>query len=211
MPHAQTSIVVGIAGGTASGKTTFAERLAGLLPRRSVQLLDHDAYYRDRSDLPPAERAKVNFDHPDALESDLLAAHIRDLRQGRAIEKPCYDFATHARRPQTERVEPAEVLLVEGILVLAAEEIRRELDLRLFVDTPADLRILRRVRRDVAERGRTIDGVMAQYMTTTRPMHERYVEPSRAFADLVIPALEDNDRALRMAADALRHRLRLVD
>lgn len=202
-------LTVGIAGGTGSGKTTFARALRAALPPGSVALIDHDAYYRDLSHLDADARAAVNFDDPASLESELLAVHLEALRSGRAIDKPTYDFAQHVRCEATERVEAAPVILVEGILVLAAPELRANFDLKLFVDAPTDLRLLRRIRRDIVERGRTIDGIAQQYLGSVRSMHDAFVAPSRAFADLVVPGDGDFSAALRIAADALLHRLRL--
>jgi uridine kinase len=184
---AQPPFVIGIAGGSGSGKTSLARavfaRLGG--PEECV-ILDHDSYYRDLSQLPAASRAEANFDHPESLESDLLARHLAELRAGRAIARPCYDFASHARLPTTWRVEPRPVIVCEGILLLAVPELQASFDLRVFLDTPADVRVLRRLHRDVVERGRTLASVTQQYLDTVRPMHERFVEPARASADLVL-------------------------
>lgn len=175
-----------IAGGSGSGKTSLTRALVGLLGPQECAVLDHDSYYRDLSHLPPAERAEANFDHPESLESDLLAHHIAELRAGRAIDRPCYDFATHTRTKVTRRIEPRPVIVCEGILLLAAPELDQAFDLRVFVDTPADVRVLRRVQRDIVERGRTVDSVAQQYLATVRPMHERFVEPARSTADLLL-------------------------
>jgi len=176
---------VAIVGGTGSGKTTLANALAAALGDRCA-VIDHDSYYRDQSHLPPAERAAVNFDHPDALENGLLAQHLEQLRNGMPIDKPCYSFATHTRLPRTERITPRPVVVVEGILLLAVPELQRSFDLRVFVDVDADVRALRRLRRDVSERGRTVDGVLAQWLETVRPMHDRFVAPARRRVDLVV-------------------------
>lgn len=175
-----------IAGGSGSGKTSLTRALVGLLGPQECAVLDHDSYYRDLSHLPPSGRAEANFDHPESLESDLLAHHIAELRAGRAIERPCYDFATHTRTKVTRRIEPRPVIVCEGILLLAAPELDQAFDLRVFVDTPADVRVLRRVQRDIVERGRTVDSVAQQYLATVRPMHERFVEPARSTADLLL-------------------------
>jgi len=176
---------VAIVGGTGSGKTTLANALAAALGDRCA-VIDHDSYYRDLSHLLPADRAAVNFDHPDSLENDLLALHLERLRNGVPIDKPCYSFATHTRLPRTERIAPRPVVVVEGILLLAVSELQRSFDLRVFVDVDADVRALRRLRRDVSERGRTVDGVFAQWLETVRPMHLRFVAPARRQVDLVV-------------------------
>jgi len=206
---ARTTLIVAIGGGTGSGKTTFAHRLVASLPHGVATVLDHDAYYRDLSARPFAERCRANFDHPDSLENELLDRHLEALRAGQRIEKPRYDFSIHTRVPGGEPLEPSTLIVVEGILALAVPMLRRHYDLKLFVDAPADLRLLRRIRRDLVERGRDIDGIAAQYESTVRPMHEAFVEPSRQHADLVLSGLGDHATALRTTADALRHRLRL--
>jgi uridine kinase len=188
--------VLGIAGGTGSGKTTVAEKLVAGLAGRPVVLIDHDAYYRDRSGLPAPERARINYDHPDAIETELLVAHLAALRAGRTVEVPQYDFREHVRRAQTRQVEPAAVVIVEGILVLADERLRAQMDLKIFVDTDADIRLMRRLERDIEQRGRTFSQVRDQYDTTVRPMHLAFVEPSKRFADLVIPEGGENRPAL---------------
>ncbi len=188
--------VLGIAGGTGSGKTTVAERLVSGLAGSPLLVIDHDAYYRDRSAMPPAERLLVNYDHPDAIETELLVQQLADLRAGRAVDIPQYDFRQHVRRPETRRVEPAPVVIVEGILVLADERLRAQMDLKIFVDTDADIRLMRRLERDIEQRGRTFAQVREQYGATVRPMHLAFVEPSKRFADLVIPEGGENRPAL---------------
>lgn len=180
-------LVLGIAGGSGSGKTTIARALIAEIGDRACTHIHHDAYYRDLAHLSPDERALQNFDHPDSLETELLVAHLVDLRAGRTIEKPRYDFTTHTRVAESERVEPRPVVLVEGVLVLTDAALRELFDLKIYVDTPADLRFMRRLQRDLQERGRSLDSVYGQYLATVRPMHEQFVEPSRATADLVIP------------------------
>jgi uridine kinase len=192
------SLVVGIAGGTGSGKTTVAHKLAASMPGRCV-IVDHDAYYRDQSHLSPAERAYINYDHPASLESSLLVEHLRALRAGNPIDVPIYDYANHARSAQTRRVEPARVIIVEGILVFTEAALREQMDVKIFVDTDADIRLMRRIRRDLEHRGRTFNSVRDQYYTTVRPMHLEYVEPSKRWADLIVPEGGDN----RVALDVL--------
>lgn len=191
--------VVGIAGGTGSGKTTVADNLAGAMPPGRCVAIDHDAYYRDQGHLPPADREAINYDHPSALDSALLALHLRELCDGRAVEVPIYDFATHTRRRETRTVAPARVILVEGILVFAEPALREQMDIKIFVDTDADIRLMRRIRRDMEERGQTLQSVLDQYHATVRPMHLEYVEPSKRWADLIIPEGGDN----RVALDVL--------
>jgi uridine kinase len=191
-------LVVGIAGGTGSGKTTVAQRLERAMPPGRCVMIEHDAYYCDQGHLSPDERAAINYDHPSSLESALLAAHLRDLRAGREVEVPIYDFATHTRRAETRPVAPARVVLVEGILVFAEPALREQMDIKLFVDTDPDIRLMRRIRRDLEERGRTFQSVRDQYYATVRPMHIEHVEPSRRWADLIIPEGGDNDVALEV-------------
>jgi uridine kinase len=193
------ALFIGIAGGTGSGKTTIAEQIEGALPEGTCARIDHDAYYRDLAHLPHAQRAATNFDHPDALENELLAEHLEALRRGEAIDKPIYDFTTHCRSEASLRIEPCPVIVLEGILVLADPALRRLLDVKLFVDTDDDVRLMRRIRRDMNERGRTFDDIRAQYHRTVRPMHIAFVEPSRRHADLIVPEGGDN----RVAVDML--------
>jgi len=195
--------IIGIAGGTGSGKTTIAKNILKGLPSGACVILDHDSYYRDLAHLPPEERAKVNFDHPDSLENELLAQHLEQLRAGHAIEKPLYDFRTHSRRVETETIAPAPVVIVEGILILVDSSLRGYYDVKLFVDTDADLRVFRRIRRDIEERGRTFQSIRDQYYKTVRPMHRSFVEPSKAWADLIIPEGGDNRIALDMVIGRL--------
>lgn len=180
-------LVIGIGGGSGSGKTTIAKAFMREIGKGACSMILHDAYYRDLAHLEFAERASYNFDHPDSLETELLVEHLRALLVGQAIDKPLYDFTHHLRRAETERVEPCPVLLVEGVLVLTDPELRELFDLKIYVDTDADLRLMRRLQRDISDRGRTIDSVFEQYLRTVRPMHVQFVEPTRAFADLVIP------------------------
>jgi uridine kinase len=180
-------VVIGVAGGTASGKTTLVDQIIHFSGGDRVVVLRQDNYYRPLDDLPVEERALVNFDHPDAIDLELLAEHVRSLSRGESIESPTYDFLTHSRAEGTRSLEPKRVVLVEGILVLAVAELRDLMDLKIFVDTDHDLRLIRRLRRDVEQRGRTFDSVTERYLEQVRPMHEQYVEPSRGYADIVVP------------------------
>jgi uridine kinase len=189
-------LVVGIAGGTGSGKTTVAQRLERAMPPGRCAMIEHDAYYRDQGHLSPDERAEINYDHPSSLDSALLAAHLRELRAGSAVEVPIYDFATHTRRAQTRSVAPARVILVEGILVFSEPALREQMDIKLFVDTDPDIRLMRRIRRDLEERGRSFQSVRDQYYATVRPMHLEHVEPSKRWADLILPEGGNNRVAL---------------
>lgn len=202
-PH--RPLFIGVAGGSGSGKTTIAEEVVARLDGR-VALLRHDAYYRHMVDLSFEERARVNWDHPHSLETELLVEHLERLRSGVAIEHPVYDFAAHLRSEETTRVEPAPVIVVEGILVLAEADLRSELDLKIFVDTDADLRLARRLQRDIAERGRSVESVIEQYFETVRPMHLEFVEPSRRYADLIIPE-GYNPAAVATVVELIRSRL----
>ncbi|MBM4060313.1 MAG: uridine kinase [Planctomycetes bacterium] len=186
MPLRIRPFTVAVAGGSGSGKTSLTRALVAALGTDRCAALDHDSYYRDLSHLPMAARAATNFDHPQSLENGLLARHLADLREGRPVQRPSYDFATHCRRPETTLVEPRPIILCEGILLLAVPELRDAFDLRVFIDTPADVRALRRVLRDIVERGRTVESVVHQYLASVRPMHERFVEPARATADVVL-------------------------
>lgn len=190
------TLVVGIAGGTGSGKTTVAAKLAAAMPPGRCLTLEHDAYYRDQGHLPLSEREQINYDHPSSLESELLAEHLRRLRDGRPVEIPIYDFATHTRRAETRRVAPSRVIIVEGILVFTEPALRDQFDIKIFVDTDADIRLIRRIRRDLEQRGRTFQSVRDQYYATVRPMHLEHVEPSKRWADLIVPEGGDNKVAL---------------
>jgi len=189
-------LVVGIAGGTGSGKTTVARKLADALPTERCALIEHDFYYRDRSNLPAEERDRINYDHPEALESDLLAEQLRRLRAGEPVDVPIYDFVTHTRRAETRRVEPAPVIIVEGILVFVEAAVREQMDVKIFVDTDSDIRVLRRIRRDLEQRGRSFSSVREQYYQTVRPMHLQFVEPSKRWADLIVPEGGENRVAI---------------
>lgn len=197
-------IVIAVAGGTGSGKTTVANQVLRRVGARHIAYIPHDAYYRDLVHLPPALRAQANFDHPDALETDLLVVHLKELRAGRAVEIPVYDFTTHTRCERTRPVESAPIVIVEGILVLAEPELREQCDAKLFVDTDADVRFIRRLRRDIEERGRDVGSVCDQYLTTVRPMHLEFVEPSKRHADVIIPEGGFNEVAVDMVAARIR-------
>lgn len=191
-------LIVGVAGGTGSGKTTVAHKLATAMPPGRCVTIEHDAYYYDQGHLPHEERAQINFDHPASLESSLLAEHLHELRAGRAVEVPIYDFATHTRRTETRHVAPAPVVIVEGILVFVEAALRDQMDIKIFVDTDADIRLMRRIRRDLEQRGRTFESVRNQYYATVRPMHIEHVEPSKRWADLIVPEGGDNKVALEV-------------
>jgi len=198
------SLVIGIAGGTGSGKTTVTNAILEKLDRNRVLVIQHDSYYKDLSvhgGLPPE---KVNFDHPDSLESELLIRHIRELRAGRSVEQPLYNFTTHKRLDSTRRLEPKEIIIVDGILIFVSRELRDLMDIKLFVDTDADERLIRRIRRDILERGRSVDSVMEQYMATVKPMHLEFVEPSKHWADIIIPRGAENTVAIDMVVTKIK-------
>ena len=203
------SVVIGIAGGSGSGKTTVQRRIMERFGTRRIALLDHDAYYRPLDHLEPAQRARFNFDHPDALETDLMVDHLDALLAARAIEKPTYSFETHSRLPATEPIEPRPVILVEGILVLAEPALRVRMDVKLFVDAAPDVRLMRRMERDIHERSRSVESVLAQYRRTVRPMHLEFVEPSKRHADVIIPRGGQNQVAIDMVLSRVQSLLDL--
>ncbi len=180
-------VVVGIAGGTASGKTTLVDEIVRFSGNHRVAIVRQDSYYRDLSEIPMEARLATNYDHPDAIETELLVKHVKDLGNGESVEVPIYDFCSHSRAAETERLEPKKVVVIEGILALAIPELRSMMDLKIFVDTDHDLRLLRRLKRDVEDRGRTFESVTQRYLDHVRPMHRQFVEPSKEFADLVVP------------------------
>ena len=197
-------IVIGVAGGTGSGKTTVANQILQRVGAEHITYIPHDAYYRDHSHLPSHLRNQVNFDHPVSLETELLVEHLKILRVGRAVEIPIYDFTTHTRTQRTRHVKPAPVILVEGILVFAEPELRALFDVKLYVDTDADVRFIRRLRRDIDERGRSVESVCEQYLSTVRLMHLEFVEPSKRYADVIIPEGGFNEVAIEMVAARIR-------
>ena len=198
------SFVIGVAGGSGSGKTTVVRRIVDSLGPEQVTLLDHDRYYRDRNDLRLEERAALNYDHPDALETDLLVKHVRELKAGRTVDVPQYDFTRHARLSETETFQPRRALIVEGILVFTDAALRDLMDIKVFVDTDSDTRFIRRLQRDVAERGRTMESVIDQYQSTVKPMHLEFVEPSKRYADVIIPLGGHNTVAVDLLLTMLR-------
>ena len=197
-------VVIGVAGGSGSGKTTVVRRIVESLGPDEVVVLDHDRYYRDRTDLRLEERAALNYDHPDSLETDLLVRHLRDLKAGRAVEVPAYDFARYARRADTQHYEPRRAIIVEGILIYSDASLRELMDVKLFVDADADTRFIRRLKRDVSERGRTMDSVIDQYLGTVKPMHFEFVEPTKRYADLIIPIGGHNTVAVDLMLSLVR-------
>lgn len=198
------SIVIGIAGGTGSGKSTFTNRLRDAFPNE-VAVIYHDNYYKAQDNISFEERKKTNYDHPDALETDLLVKHLKELRAGNAIECPVYDYKQHTRSKEVTVVEPRTIILLEGILVLHDPQLRRQMDIKIFVEADADERILRRVKRDVQQRGRDLDGIIQQYLTTVKPMHYAYVEPTKALADIVI-----NSGLNDVAFDVISQKIRSI-
>jgi uridine kinase len=201
-------LVIAIAGGSGSGKTTVAQVILQRVGPDRISFLQHDAYYKDLSGLPPVQRAEVNFDHPNSLESELLIQHIKQLKNGQPVEVPIYDFANHSRTERTYTVQARGVILVEGILLFAEPALRDLFNVKLFVDTDSDIRFIRRLQRDIAERGRTTDSVIHQYMTTVRPMHLEFVEPSKRYADVIIPEGGFNTAALDMVVARIETLLR---
>ncbi len=201
-------LVIGIAGGSGSGKTTVARVILERVGEAHIAYLPHDAYYKDNSHLPPAERASINYDHPDSLETTLLIAHLKRLQAGHPIERPVYDFTTHSRTAETVTVQPHPIIMVEGILIFAEPALRQLFDVKIFVDTDADIRFIRRLVRDIEERGRTMTSVVEQYLKTVRPMHLEFVEPSKRYADIIIPEGGLNSVAMDMVVARVEALLR---
>lgn len=201
------TILIGIAGGTGSGKTTLANELINSFGQDEVSILRHDNYYKRHDDMCYEERSKLNYDHPDAFDTELLCEHIRELKAGRSIQMPVYDYSVYNRSEETIEVRPAPVIVLEGILIFAETSLCELMDIKVFVDTDADVRILRRIVRDVKERGRSLDSVISQYLTTVKPMHEQFVEPSKRRADIIIPEGGENLVALEMLIQRVRKHL----
>ena len=201
------SLIIGISGGTGSGKTTVANRILESVRASEVVFIQQDSYYRNLKDLPLDYRHVANFDHPDALDNDLLVNHIRKLRAGESVELPIYDFRTHTRANETRSVEPRPIVIVEGILIFADPRLLEQLDIKVFVDTPDDIRFIRRLQRDMNERGRTLDSVIEQYVGTVRPMHIQFVEPSKRYADVIIPEGGHNLVSIDLISGKIRERL----
>ena len=208
MTKRTTPLVIGIAGGTGSGKTTIANVILGRVGTQHIAYLPHDAYYKDLKDLPVGQRDMINFDHPDSLDTDLLIKHIKHLKELKSIDLPVYDFKTHTRTPRSLTVQPQSVIIVEGILIFVEQALRDEFDVKIFVDTDPDIRFIRRLQRDIAERGRTTDSVIQQYLNTVRPMHLEFVDPSKRSADVIIPEGGLNTVAMDMVVARLRDLLR---
>ncbi|HUE82559.1 MAG TPA: uridine kinase [Pyrinomonadaceae bacterium] len=201
------SMLIGISGGTGSGKTTVANRILESVSASEVVFIQQDSYYRNVEDLPLDYRQVANFDHPDAIDNELLVDHISKLKAGEPIELPLYDFKSNTRLPETRRVDPKPILIVEGILIFTDTRLLEQMDIKVFVDTPDDIRFIRRLRRDVAERGRTVDSVIEQYLGTVRPMHVQFVEPSRRYADVIIPEGGHNLVSIDLISGKIRERL----
>ena len=204
MTASRKTLVIGVAGGSGSGKTTVVRRIVESIGDSEVIVLEHDRYYRDRGDLRLEERAALNYDHPDSLETDLLVRHLETLRAGRSVDVPMYDFARYAREESTETVAPRRAVIVEGILIYTDAALRRLMDVKVFVDTDDDTRFIRRLQRDISERGRTVQSVIDQYLSTVKPMHLEFVEPSKRYADIIIPQGGHNAVAIDMLMTLIR-------
>lgn len=200
-------VIIGIAGGTGSGKTTVVNKIINSFPAGEVAVIPQDSYYKDSSHIPPEERSKINFDEPDAIEWTLLEKHLSELRRGNTIEMPTYSYITCTRQPETVRVEPREVVIIEGILVLCEEQLRDQMDVRVFVDADADDRLIRVIARDCIQRGRTAQMVIDRYQDVLKPMHNRYIEPSKRYADLIVPQGGSNTVAIKLLTDYIESRL----
>jgi uridine kinase len=205
--NTSVNLIIGISGGTGSGKTTVANRILETVSANEVVFIQQDSYYRNLKDLPLDYRQLANFDHPDALDNDLLVNHIRKLKAGEPVELPIYDFKTHMRLNDTLRIEPQPIVIVEGILIFSDARLLEQLDVRVFVDTPDDIRFIRRLRRDIAERARTVESVIEQYLATVRPMHMQFVEPSKRYADVIIPEGGHNLVSIDLISGKIRERL----
>ncbi len=204
-------VIIGIAGGTGSGKTTVAHRVRDVSPDKTIAIIHHDSYYHDNSHLSMEDRAKINYDHPNAFDTELLIQHLQSLRGNEAVEVPIYDYSIHSRTGEFRRVEPANILFVEGILVLENQALRELMDIRLYVDVDADERVLRRLKRDIDERGRSVDSVIDQYLTVVRPMHQQFVEPSKRYAHIIIPEGGHNRVAIDLIATKIQNIIRERD
>ncbi len=202
--------IIGIAGGSGSGKSTVARKIAEALKPASVAFVDMDAYYRNHTEMTLEERRRVNWDHPDALDFDLLVSHLEALSRGEAVEKPVYNYVTHLREEKTERIEPSDVVVLDGILLFIDERIRARCDVKAFVDTDSDVRLIRRIRRDMAKRGRPLQEILDQYLTTVQPMHLQFVEPSKRYADLIVPRGGHNTVAIDLLVGAISRRVSQV-
>lgn len=200
--------IIGIAGGTGSGKTTVVRKLLERLPKGEVVVIPQDSYYKDSSHVPVEERQNINFDHPDAFEWPLLAKHIELLKQGKAVEQPIYDYITSSRLPDTLHVEPREIIIVEGIMALRDYHLRQQMDLKIFVDADADDRLIRVAQRDIVERGRTIEAVMERYQRVLKPMHEQFIETCKRYADVIIPQGGHNNAAINMLVKFIKQELK---
>jgi uridine kinase len=200
-------MIIGICGGTGSGKTTVANRILQSVSAAEVVFIQQDLYYRNLKDMPLDYRNAANFDHPDAIDNELLANHLKKLNAGEPVELPIYDFRTHSRLPDTTPIEAKPIVIVEGILIFAEARLREQMDIKVFVDTPDDIRFIRRLRRDIAERGRTLDSVIEQYEATVRPMHMQFIEPSKRFADVIIPEGGHNLVSIDLISGKIREKL----
>ncbi len=207
MTRKNSPLVIAIAGGSGSGKTTVAQAILDRVGRNRIAYLPHDAYYKDLSALPPNQRMEVNFDHPDSLDTDLLIQHITQLKNSQAVDLPVYDFKTHTRTTQFTHIDAQRIILVEGILIFAEKQLRKLFDVKIFVDTDADIRFIRRLERDISERGRTTEHVINQYLKTVRPMHMDFVEPSKRYADVIIPEGGFNEVAMDMVISHIQELL----
>lgn len=200
-------VLIGIAGGTGSGKSTVAKAIFKSLPEKNISILEQDAYYKDQTHLPLEERIKTNYDHPFAFDTELLVAHITSLLNNESIEKPSYDFTIHTREAVTCTVYPKDIIILEGILILEDERLRNLMDIKIFVDTDPDLRVIRRIRRDIQDRGRTLDSVISQYIKTVKPAHDIFIEPTKKFADIIIPEGGHNKVAIDVMVATIKNRL----
>jgi uridine kinase len=203
-------LIIGICGGTGSGKTTVVNKILDILPENQVAILSQDSYYKDSSNLSLEERKSVNFDHPDAIEFDLLLDHINELKKGHTIQKPIYSYITCTRSPETIPVESKDVILIEGILLFTDERIRNICNIKVFVDAPADERLMRVIKRDTVERGRDIEQTLKRYLDTVKPMHEQFIEPTKRFADIIVPLGGENTVAINILANTIRQKLGLT-
>jgi uridine kinase len=203
-------LIIGICGGTGSGKTTVVNKILDILPENQVAILSQDSYYKDNSNLSIEERKSVNFDHPDAIEFDLLLDHINELKKGHTIQKPIYSYITCTRSAETIPVESKDVILIEGILLFTDERIRNICNIKVFVDAPADERLMRVIKRDTVERGRDIEQTLKRYLDTVKPMHEQFIEPTKRFADIIVPLGGENTVAINILANTIRQKLGLT-